>query len=93
MRGIAITYFELSELDIEADENDPKAENAVVLKRLDSVLDKIKDEKKIIDKNKVKLSLTEEGEIVYKSNIGICDRCGNLLERDNKYCITCGAKI
>ena len=93
MRGIKITYFELSELDIEADENNSKDENAVILKRLDSVLDKIKDEKKIIDKNKVKLSLTEDGEIVYKSNIGICSRCGNLLEKDNKYCITCGAKI
>ena len=93
MRGIKITYFELSELDVEADENDVKDENAVIFKRLDSVLDKIKDEKKIIDKNKVKLSLTEDGEIVYKSNIGICGRCGNLLEKDNKYCITCGAKI
>lgn len=93
MRGIKITYFELSELDVEADENDVKDENAVIFKRLDSVLDKIKDEKKIIDKNKVKLSLTEDGEIVYKSNIGICSRCGNWLEKDNKYCITCGAKI
>jgi len=93
MRGIVITYFELSELDIEAEKNDIIDENAVILQRLDSVLDKIKDEKRIIDKNKVKLTLTEEGEIVYKSNIGICTRCSNLLERDNKYCKTCGTKI
>lgn len=93
MRGIAITYFELSELDIVADKNDIIDENSIILKRLDSVLDKIKDEKKIIDKDMVKLIITDEGEIVYRSNIGICARCGNLLEQDGKYCKICGAKI
>ena len=93
MRGIKITYFELSELDIEADEKDQIAENNTILNRLDSVLNKIKDDKKIIDKDKVKLVLTQDGEIIYKSNIGVCSRCGNLLERDSKYCKTCGTKI
>ena len=93
MRGITITYFELSELDIEAEQKDKIEENKTILNRLDSVLNKIKDNKKIIDKNSVKLEMTEDGEIVYKSNIGICDRCGNLLERDSKYCKICGAKI
>lgn len=93
MRGITITYFELSELDIEADQKDIIEENTIVLKRLDSVLNKIKDEKRIIDKDSVKLMLTDKGEIIYKSNIGICVRCGNLLERDSKYCKICGAKI
>lgn len=93
MRGIKITYFELSELDIEADEKDQIAENNIVLNRLDLVLNKIKDDKKFIDKDKVKLELTKDGEIVYKSNIGVCSRCGNLLERDSNYCKTCGTKI
>lgn len=93
MRGIKITYFELSELDIIAEANDLIEENVVVLKRLDSVLNKIKDNKKIIDKEDVKLTLGENGEIIYKSNIGICNRCGNLLENDSKYCKICGAKI
>lgn len=93
MRGITITYFELSELDIEADKKDKIEENTVILKRLDSVLNKIKDNKKIIDKDMVKLEMTDDGEIVYKSNIGICARCGNLLESDSKYCKICGTKI
>lgn len=93
MRGVAITYFELSDLDIEADQTDKIDENIAILKRLDSVLNKIKDDKKIIDKNVVKLELTDNGEIVYRSNIGICARCGNLLEHDSKYCKICGAKI
>lgn len=93
MRGIKITYFELSDLDIVADSNDLIEENALVLKRLDSVINKIKDNKKIIDKDHVKLTLGENGEIIYKSNIGICNRCGNLLEKDSKYCKICGAKI
>ena len=29
-----------------------------------------------IDKENVKLTLGENGEIIYKSNIGICNRCG-----------------
>lgn len=93
MRGISITYFELTELDIKAEEKDQIEENRVILKRLDSVLNKIKDNKKIIDKDTVKLEMTEAGEIVYKSNIGICGRCGNLLESDSKYCKICGVKI
>lgn len=93
MRGIKISYFELSDLDIIAEANDLIDENAVILKRLDSVLNKIKDDKKIIDERNVKLILGENGEIIYKSNIGICNRCGNLLEKDNKYCKICGAKI
>ncbi|MBR3696707.1 MAG: hypothetical protein IKM97_00305 [Clostridia bacterium] len=93
MRGISITYFEITELDIEADKKDKVKGNAVILKRLDSVLNKIKSNKKIIDKDTVKLELNENGEIIYKSNIGICARCGNLLERDSKYCIICGVKI
>lgn len=93
MRGITITYFELTDLDIEAEKIDKIEENKVVLKRLDSVLNKIKDDKKIIDKGKVRLEMTDDGEIVYRSNIGICDKCGNLLERDSKYCKNCGAKI
>lgn len=92
-RGIIITYFELSDLDIEADKEYIKEENNVILKRLDNVLDKIKYDKKIIDKNTVKLTLTDNGELIYKSNIGICSRCGNLLDQDSKYCIICGAKI
>lgn len=91
MRGIKITYFELTDLDIVAEEN--VKENDVILKRLDSVLNKIKDDKKIIDKNNMKLILGEEGELIYKSNIGICGRCGNLLENDSRYCKICGAKI
>ena len=93
MRGISITYFELTELDIQASEKDKIEKNTVVLKRLDSVLNKIKDNKKIIDKDVVKLKMTEDGEIIYKSNIGICARCGNLLESDSKYCKICGVKI
>lgn len=93
MRGIKITYFELSELDIEADQDYQIEENTVVLKRLDSILNKIKNEKRIIDKDKIKLLLTDKGEIVYRSNIGICSRCGNILEKDSKYCKTCGTKI
>lgn len=93
MRGIKITYFELSDLDIIAEANDLVEENKVVLRRLDSVINKIKDNKKIIDKENVKLTLGENGEIIYKSNIGICNRCGNLLENDSKYCKICGAKI
>lgn len=93
MRGIKITYFELSDLDIIADKKDNIEENTAILRRLDSVLNKIKDDKKIIDKDKVKLTIGENGEIIYKSNIGICNRCGNLLEKDSKYCKICGAKI
>lgn len=93
MRGIKITYFELTELDILADENAQNEENRIVLKRLDSVLNKIKDNKRIIDKENVKLTLNEEGEIVYRSNIGICSKCGNLAEKDGRYCKICGAKI
>ena len=93
MRGIKITYFELSDLDIEAEESEQIKENNVILRRLDSVLGKIKKEKTIIDKNIVKLCLTENGELVYKSNIGICGRCGNILEKDSKYCKICGVKI
>lgn len=93
MRGIKITYFELSELDIEADQDYQIEENTVVLKRLDSILNKIKNEKRIIDKDKIKLLLTDKGEIIYRSNIGICSRCGNILEKDSKYCKTCGTKI
>ena len=93
MRGISITYFELTELDIQAEEKDQIEENTAVLKRLDSVLNKIKDNKKVIDKDTVKLEMTEDGEIIYKSNIGICARCGNLLEHDRKYCKICGGKI
>ena len=93
MRGIKITYFELSELDITADEKDQIEENKIVLNRLDSVLKKIKNDKRFIDKDKVKLVLTKDGEIVYKSSIGICSKCGNLLERDSKYCKICGTKI
>lgn len=93
MRGISITYFELTELDIQAEEKDQIEENTAVLKRLDSVLNKIKDNKKVIDKDTVKLEMTEDGEIIYKSNIGICARCGNLLEHDSKYCKICGGKI
>lgn len=91
MRGIKITYFELTDLDIESEEE--LEENNVVLKRLDSVVNKIKDDKKIIDKNSVKLILGENGELIYKSNIGICNKCGNLLESDSRYCKTCGARI
>lgn len=92
MRGIKITYFELSDLDITAESNDLIEENKLVLKRLDSVLSKIKDDRTIIDKEKVRLKIGENGEIIYRSNIGICDKCGNLLERDSKYCKICGAK-
>lgn len=93
MRGIKITYFELTDLDIVADKNDLIDENKAVLKRLDSVIEKIKDNRKIIDEDNVKIYLNEEGEITYKSNIGICIKCGNLLEKDSKYCKICGAKI
>ena len=93
MRGITITYFELTDLDVEAEKQDKIEENISILRRLDSVLNKIKDNKTIIDKDNIKLEMTEEGEIIYNSNIGICARCGNLLERDSKYCKICGAKI
>lgn len=93
MRGIKITYFELTDIDIIADEKDKIEENKLLLKRLDSVLEKIKNNRKMIDGNNVKIHLSEAGEITYKSNIGICMKCGNLLEKDSKYCKICGAKI
>ena len=93
MRGIKITYFELLDLDIEANEKEQDKENSIILRRLNSVLSKIKSEKTMIDKNNIKLSLNENGEVVYKSNIGICARCGNVLEKYSKYCKICGVKI
>ena len=94
MRGIKITYFELTDLDIVADKKDlNKEENQLVLKRLDSVLEKVKDNYKLIDKDNVRIYLNDNGEITYKSNIGICVKCGNLLEKNGKYCKICGAKI
>ena len=93
MRGIKITYFELTDIDIIADEKDKIEENKLVLKRLDCVLEKVKNNRKLIDKDNVKISVNNEGEITYKSNIGICMKCGNLLEKDSKYCKICGAKI
>lgn len=92
-RGIKITYFKLTDLEVVADEKDLSIENQLVLKRLDSVLEKIKDNYTMIDKDNVKIYLDDEGEITYKSNIGICVKCGNLLEKDSKYCKICGAKI
>lgn len=92
-RGIKITYFELIDLDIIANEDDLNTENQVILKRLDSILEKIKDNYCMIDKDHVRIYLNDEGEITYKSNIGICAKCGNLLEKDSKYCKICGAKI
>lgn len=94
MRGIKITYFELTELDITAEEGEiDEPSDSLVLKRLNSVLDKIKENRKIIDKENYKITVSDKGEIIYKSNIGICTRCANLLERDSKYCKICGAKI
>jgi len=93
MRGIKITYFELFDFDISADEDDKTLENQRVLKRLDAVLEKLKDNYKLIDEDNIRIHLNDEGEITYKSNIGICVKCGNLLERDSKYCKICGAKI
>jgi membrane protease subunit (stomatin/prohibitin family) len=92
MRGIKITYFELTEIDIIADEKDVVEENKMLLKRLDTIIAKIKDNRKMIDKDNVKISINDDGEITYKSNIGICVKCGNLLEKDSKYCKICGAK-
>ena len=92
MRGIKITYFELTDIDIVADEKDQIEENKLVLKRLDCVLEKVKNNRKLIDKDNVKISVNSAGEITYKSNIGICMKCGNLLEKDSKYCKICGAK-
>lgn len=93
MRGIKITYFELKDIEIIADKEDKSRENKTILKRLDSILEKIKDTPKMIDKDNAKITLNDEGEITYKSNIGICMKCGNLLEKDSKYCKNCGAKI
>ena len=93
MRGIKITYFELKDIEIVADKEDKSRENKTILKRLDSILKKIKDTPKMIDKDNAKITLNDEGEITYKSNIGICMKCGNLLEKDSKYCKNCGAKI
>lgn len=93
MRGIKITYFELFDFDISADEDDKTLDNQRVLKRLDAVLEKLKDNYKLIDEDNIRIHLNDEGEITYKSNIGICVKCGNLLERDSKYCKICGAKI
>lgn len=93
MRGIKITYFELFDFDISADEDDKTLENQRVLKRLDAVLEKLRDNYKLIDEDNIRIQLNDEGEITYKSNIGICVKCGNLLERNSKYCKICGAKI
>lgn len=91
LSGITITNLELEEIDIDSEEN--LEENKAIFKRLDSVLNKIRENKKIIDNKRTKLEMTDEGIIVYKSNIGICDKCGNLLDRDSKYCKICGTKI
>lgn len=93
LRGIKITYFELTELDISAEETDKTEENRAILRRLESILEKIKDTPKMIDKDNIKIVLNDDGEITYKSNIGICMKCGELLEKDSKYCKICGAKI
>ena len=93
IKGIKITFLEITDLNIEVEDSYKVETNNVILKRMNSVIKKIKENKIIIDNKNNNLKITEKGDLFYKTNIRICERCENLLESDSKYCKICGAKI